>query len=420
MTQYAFILGRKHQLSIAELCSVLGPKAKIIDIVPEALIAELPEPLANPQLSLDRLGGTISVAEIFSQTKKDKSAIVPAVAEFLTTKFQGRPNKLNYGISLSSFTQKHEEILKKSLINLKKSLVKAEIKSRFINKNFRNPENAAIHGEKLLQDGAHITIVQGNDHYYYGNTVALQDIEKYSQRDYDRPGRDPHLGMLPPKLAQIMINLAGKTTLEYSPEKSPDQTPLLYDPFVGIGTVLTEGLLLGYDVAGSDINPVALTKAKQNIDWTVGKFKLTPTHTPQLFNKDATQLNRKDLPEPPALIVTESYLGPPVSQFPLPDNIRKTFANIDETLFKFFKAIKPLVKTGTPIVISFLAYKRADRFFFLENIVQDITKLGFEAQPLIPKNISAKFNLKTFARLGLIYDRPDQIVCREIWRFVSK
>ncbi len=414
MAMYAFILGRKHQLSIAELCSVLGREAKIIDIVPEALIAELPHPLTNPQSSLDRLGGTISIAEVFTQSKKEKTAIVPAVGEFLTTTFQGRPNKLNYGVSIFSFTERHEEILKKSLIQLKKELVKAGLKSRFVNKNFKNVENAAIHGEKLIRDGAHISIIQGNHHYFYGRTVALQDIEKYSQRDYDRPGRDPRLGMLPPKLAQIMINLSGVTAME-EPVKTDK---LLYDPFTGVGTILTEGLLMGYKVMGSDISQEALAKAQKNIDWMLQKYNIIASQ-PKLFAKDATQITSKDLPKTPDIIVTESYLGPPVSQFPIPENMRKTFSNIRETLFRFFKAIKPLIKKDTPVVISLLAYKRKDRYFFLENLVEDIAKLGFKAEPIIPGDISKKFGLKVYQRYGLIYDRPDQIVCREIWKFVS-
>jgi hypothetical protein len=38
--------------------------------------------------------------------------------------------------------------------------------------------------------------------------MALQDFESYSKRDYGRPARDPRTGSLPPKLAQILINLA--------------------------------------------------------------------------------------------------------------------------------------------------------------------------------------------------------------------
>jgi tRNA G10 N-methylase Trm11 len=417
MALYAFILGRKHLLSIAELCSMfapLGPKASIVDIAPEAVMVELSEPLTYPQSSLDRLGGTISIAEIFTQSDKDKSAIVPAVSEFLTNRFQGRPNKLNYGISLHSFTERHEEILKKTLISLKKNLTAAEIKSRFINKNFKNAESAAIQGEKLLETGAHIAVIQGNQHYFYGRTVALQNIDKYSKRDYDRPGRDPKLGMLPPKLAQIMINLGGLTRLNEPLKKET----ILYDPFEGIGTVLTEGLMLGYRVIGSDMNAEALAKAQKNIDWTIEKF--TPPGTQyRLFNQDATRLTKKDLPENINLVITESFLGPPVSQFPTPENMRKTFSSINETIYRFFKTIKPLVKKGTPVVISLLAYKRADRYFFMENLVEDLNKLGFRSEPLIPVETCKKYGLKMYQRLGIIYDRPDQIVCREIWKFLS-
>ena len=208
---------------------------------------------------------------------------------------------------------------------------------------------------------------------------------------------------------------------------------------------------MGYQVMGSDINDFALQKAQKNIDWTLAKFNLStpgtgrvtghaispapaystghltsPTGSPitrppsKLFLKDATQLSKKDLPESPTLVVTESYLGPPVSQFPTPENIRKTFINLHQTLFTFFKTIKPLLKPGTPIVISFLAYKRHDRYFFLENLPEEIAKLGFQAQPIIPHDISKKYGLKIYQRLGLIYDRPDQIVCREIWKFINK
>ena len=117
--------------------------------------------------------------------------------------------------------------------------------------------------------------------------------------------------------------------------------------------------------------------------------------------------------------MTESYLGPPVSQFPVPENIRKTFSSIHETLFRFFRTVKPLIDKETPVVISFLAYKRKDRYFFLEDLVEEIAQMGYRAEPLIPHEISKKYGLKVYERLGLIYDRPDQIVCREIWKFVK-
>jgi hypothetical protein len=43
----------------------------------------------------------------------------------------------------------------------------------------------------------------------------VQDIDAYAERDFERPMRDAFVGMLPPKLAQIMLNLAvGEEFLE--------------------------------------------------------------------------------------------------------------------------------------------------------------------------------------------------------------
>src|SRR5581483_12120222 len=39
-------------------------------------------------------------------------------------------------------------------------------------------------------------------------TTEVQDIDSYTLRDRGRPKRDARVGMMPPKLAQIIINLA--------------------------------------------------------------------------------------------------------------------------------------------------------------------------------------------------------------------
>ena len=75
---------------------------------------------------------------------------------------------------------------------------------------------------------------------------GVQNISAYAMRDQKRPKRDAFVGMLPPKLAQIMINLA-----------LGDQEPkdkLLLDPFCGTGVLLQEALLMGLKVYGTDLS----------------------------------------------------------------------------------------------------------------------------------------------------------------------
>jgi tRNA G10 N-methylase Trm11 len=59
-------------------------------------------------------------------------------------------------------------------------------------------------------------------------TIACQDIDAYTKRDTSK-SRDMVVGMMPPKLAQIMINLATEGRKE-----------IIYDPFCGLGTILIE------------------------------------------------------------------------------------------------------------------------------------------------------------------------------------
>lgn len=54
-------------------------------------------------------------------------------------------------------------------------------------------------------------------------TVWIQDIESYSDRDMNRD-RSMTVGMMPPKLAQIMVNLGTKGSYN----------DMVWDPFCGL------------------------------------------------------------------------------------------------------------------------------------------------------------------------------------------
>lgn len=56
--------------------------------------------------------------------------------------------------------------------------------------------------------------------YHLGVTLACQDIDAYTRRDTGK-SRDMVVGMMPPKLVDMMIHLANAT----------DTTKRLYDPF---------------------------------------------------------------------------------------------------------------------------------------------------------------------------------------------
>lgn len=426
MNKYAFILGRKHLLSIAELCNTLSGTSAIEEINTFALITTLDTPLQKPQRALNKLGGVIKICKVIAEIPKPEKtpqtqALNPnTIAEhfllFFEKEFENHHGKINYGLSVYNFPQKDEELIKKILIGTKNLLKKTNIKSRFINKNFTPLKNAAIKSEKLITKGAEFCVINSPRKIYITQTRALQDFESYSHRDYDRPERDPRLGMLPPKLAQIMINLSGITKIETPDE--PKERKLIFDPFCGIGTVLQEALLMGYSATGSDIDQKNITKTATNLKW-IEKEAQTAFPQTNIFAKDATTLNTTDLPKTPDAVITESYLGPPVSQYPSEENIQKTFQNIEYLQTGFFRQLKIILKPGTPIIISLPAYADRGKIAQIETLPDKIKALGFTLAPLIPHEIIKKFNLLNHPADNLIYDRPQQIVARNIYKFTA-
>ncbi len=435
MPQYAFILGRKYSLSVAELVNFFGSSARILDSSTHVLIASFDKDFLNPQQVLDLLGGTVKIVEIFQKLIPKPESLSDVIAEHLLQRHEGKAGKLLYGVSVYSFAQKDEIILKNILKNVKKILSQKKVSSRFINHGFKNPENAAIKGERLLQKGSEIVVINGKNGVYVGETKALQDFESYSDRDFGRPARDPRLGMLPPKLAQIMINLAGINNAsrlfveEKNDSKMRHPLSVLWDPFCGVGTVLMEGLLMGYQVVGSDINTEVLQKALKNLEWIctspLWKSKLayghdSPRDSFHLFQKDATKLFASDIPRKIDMVVTESYLGPPVSRLPLPESRQRIFNEIRFLTRSFFIGLQKFLPVSTPIVISFPFYRENHRFYFIENLIEEIESLGFVQVPLVSREILENFMVRLTDRGSLLYDRPDQVVGREIFKFSKK
>src|SRR4029078_6190467 len=98
-------------------------------------------------------------------------------------------------------------------------------------------------------------------------------------RDREMSTRDAKVGMLPPKLAQIIINMAvgempeeaKQSVCEVPPDQPIPKDHLakitLLDPFCGTGVILQEAALMGYKAYGSDLMPQMANYAQQNWAW---------------------------------------------------------------------------------------------------------------------------------------------------------
>jgi tRNA G10 N-methylase Trm11 len=105
-------------------------------------------------------------------------------------------------------------------LRIKKTLSESGISARLSNIENKNIVSAVWKRDKLGRSRGEYNLIHIKGVYYLGVTLACQDIDAYTRRDLGK-SRDMIVGMMPPKLVQIMINLGS----------SGDYSGGLYDPF---------------------------------------------------------------------------------------------------------------------------------------------------------------------------------------------
>ncbi|MFA6027469.1 MAG: methyltransferase domain-containing protein [Patescibacteria group bacterium] len=361
--QYIFILGNTPKLSLAEIKAVL-PDLQFIREFNDVLIVESPKELDANNL-INELGGTIKIAAVTSTSPLQE-----------TEKMQGERKKFGFSLyrlndDISNNILKNLKLdLKKQGLKYKKELRAKGIRSEVIESKDLFLSSVIISKEKCLDI---IALVDKDNKIIYGKTLAVQPFREYSARDYDRPSRDPRSGMLPPKVARMMVNIA-----------CGDKEKIFLDPFCGSGTILQEALLLGYKkVYGSDISKKAVTDTENNL-------KFLKLNSYQLSVCDARQLQLKNI----STVVSEVYLGP------INVNSEKIDAVIGELItlyYESFKHLKPLLAPNAKLVIAFPAWRTNNGILRLP-IEKTLLDLGY-----------------TIKDRPIIYGRPDARVLREIY-----
>jgi len=387
MHKYLFLLGRQPKLSIAELKAVVG-EGKVIG---EFYMIEIKNEIDDPIKLQNMLGGTIKIAKIISQ----ESSLIDIENKCMSYLGNHDDAKVIFSVSLYNFAHSFKKDLNNLLKNIKRRLKANGKGARFVNKPFENVRSVTIYEERLCQKGTDMTIIKLGREFVLAYSLAVQNFKQYSIRDYDRPARDAKSGMLPPKLAQIMTNIACGNNLS-----------VVYDPFCGSGTVLMEALLQGHQVMGSDISEKAVNDTKKNLDWIENKFSSASGQVINIFQHDATTLQKSDFLIMPKVVVFEGYLGPSLSKFPPANERKKNFKDVSEVLFGALKAVNEILDAYADIVIAIPFYKGRDKKYFLANFVELLKNLNYKI---------INFDNSDTSRGSLLYYRENQIVGREIF-----
>lgn len=351
-------------------------------------IIQTQKPLATDEL-MARLGGTVKIAiiekiltpEVARQADNLEQNIFQVIDKHFPA---GSDKKFQFGFSV--FGGLNYQELKIIGLRIKKNLSGRDVKTRLVVSKELILSSVIVQKERLIEQGLDILIIKTNNQLLIGRTVAVQRFDEYSRRDYGRPQRDDKSGMLPPKLAKIMINLS---------QTGKGQTIL--DPFCGSGTILQEALFLGYKkLIGSDISEKAVAATKQNLNWLKEKFGLD-TSGVKIFKCDARNLASKLKPATADAVVTEPYLGP-VDSAKIPN-----LSELTELYTQSLSSIRTILKKSgrAVIILPIIGGKRFD-------ILGEIERLGYVVN-----------KLNNSSRGSVVYFRPNQRVLREIFVFTK-
>jgi tRNA G10 N-methylase Trm11 len=390
--KYIFILGRNPALSVAEIIRAV-PGADILSVSNETAVVEC-EPLSPGFLNL--LGGTIKIAEAVSEFN-DAAAVNE---EILRETIPPRDGRIIFGLSAyGHFSGIERRAMYMAGLALKKLIKSEGRRCRLVVSRETQLSSVVVAKNKLIEEGAEFIIVKSKQKIILGRTIAIQEFEAYGERDFDRPGRSARRGMLPPKLSQIMINLAGA------------DGGALIDPFCGSGTVLGEALLMGFrKVVGSDISEEAVRDSIAYLKWLEekhnefrGRWRVTAA--------DARLVDEVFVGEQFRAVVAEPLLGPPQKGSETREQLSKMMMNELTPLYAgALAAIRKILSDNGTAVFAFPVFgKGRDRIFVpLEKIAS-----GFEVVPLIPPQFE-KDGLFLTPSGGVLYERPDQLLGREI------
>lgn len=380
--KHLFLFGNTPALSRLELQAVLpGIEIETVnDSIGRVDLSDDQDPVALIAI----LGGTIKIFKQYAVVPvgTSKEDIESQLVDLLADDHDFRT------FAVAEIGRDHLEQIEAS--ELKAILKARNINTRYIDGSRHGLSSAILSHQKVKE----MVVIQTAEEVLLAETVTVQDIDAWTLRDRGKPYADRKKGMLPPKVARMMLNLA------IGAQAAPGSTVL--DPFSGSGTILIEALERGLtNVIGNDLDAEAARGARENLDWY--KNYTNSTAETFIYNQDATNLkltgNKKV-----EYLVTEPFLGKPKPQ---PDQLANIFKGLNKLYLGAFKHWRTLLEDGAKVVCVFPAIIKEHTPGYPEVNMKDlIDKL-------------AEFGYTTTSEV-VVYHRPQAVVSRQIYQFVYK
>ena len=376
---------------------------------------------------IDTLGGTIKTAKhLTNLPSNNPQKVFDYIRREIPKHLVYLPEgKLKFGISLYGFDM-HPAKINANALSIKKAIKNAGRSVRVVPNSEPALSSAQSYHNNLAGElGMELIAIKNVNETVLGQLTGVQNIDALAARDQARPKTDAFVGMLPPKLALMMVNIAGgrEASALFSedsafPAAGPQDKigrqlarpgseendgkslahPKLLDPFCGTGVVLQEAALRGFNVYGTDLSEKMVDYSTANLKWATEKFGLASTI--DIHHGDAIETTWH---QPIDAIASETYLGQPFSAPPSPDKLAQVRGICNEIITKFLLNLAPQIKSGTPLCLAVPAWRGSDGYTTYLPLIPQLEDLGYEFIPL-----------KYADNKRLLYYREDQVVARQL------
>lgn len=381
---YITILGRQPEIGIAELERFFGGNSIFITS-PQTVS------INTDEFDINRFGGVPKAGKIIEDLSiKNSSQLSQKIIQYYYDKLSVSNGKITIGISAYDFNISSREVQQIGII-LKQKLKKVGVSMRLVPNTEPSLNTAVSHHNKLglSPNKIEILIIGCKNKFIIAESTGAQNITAYANRDQNRPRRDAFVGMLPPKLAQIMINLTGLT--------EPNNLTLL-DPFCGTGTVLQEALLMGFSAYGTDLSEKMVSYTHDNVKWLGEKY-----HTEFSYKVSAADATNAKWKEPISAVVCETYLGQPFSAPPSPAKLQEVVKNCNHIITDFLINLHSQIQPGTPVCIAVPAWRNLKKDFTHLPFIETIAQFGYKP-----------YEFHHVSKNDMLYFRENQVVAREL------
>jgi tRNA G10 N-methylase Trm11 len=356
-TSYFFVFGRTPQLAFKELLTFFPDAQKVAE---DVAVLDLSDD-TNINQVMDVLGGTTKIAK--------NVGVLPILDAQLSQFLLSDAHSVTFGVSVYGGSA----LPKTLLSDVKKELETAGYSARYISSKDGDALTSVAIDKEHAQE---LIAIRSNDQFLIGKTVAVQAYDTWSKRDYGRPQADAKSGMLPLKVARMIVNIGLATPYEARGERQKT----IVDPFCGMGTILSEGYLMGSRVIGCDTAPHAVEGAKKNLAWISSQYPDTKGAVAKIFEGDAVHASDTFARESVHAIVTEPYMGSTDianNQKKDPTHVKNIIKGLEKLYIGCLRDWHKILVPNGKIVIAWPAYAISGRTYFVKKVVDMCESLGY-------------------------------------------